>query len=115
MLISVRFGCSYRIIDHIFRYDLRTEEWWLICAFGPQTVLNLGLCGSAGSAIRTGSGTFLYMLFGFERRACDTNQIIRFSLLDHRWERVKCVGDKERGQKTGHVQSKRPKEMKLDI
>ena len=36
------------------------------------------------------------MLFGFERRACDTNQILRFSLLDYRWERVKCVGDKER-------------------
>ena len=33
------------------------------------------------------------MLFGFERRACDTNQILRFSLLDYRWERVKCVGD----------------------
>ena len=78
---------------------MRTEEWWLICAFGPQTILNLGLFGSAGSAISTGSGTYLYMLFGFERRACDTNQILRFSLLDYRWERVKCVGDKERGQK----------------
>ena len=95
MLISARF----RIIYDIFRYDLRTEEWWLICAFGPQAILNLGLCGSAGSVIRNGSGTYLYMLFGFERRACDTNQIIRFSLLDHRWERVKCVGDKDRGQK----------------
>jgi len=81
---------QYVKLRDVWRYDLRTEEWWLICAFGPQTILNLGLCGSAGSAI----GSHLYMLFGFERRACDTNQILRFSLLDYRWERVKCVGDK---------------------
>ena len=81
----------YKLQSINYRYDLRTEEWWLICAFGPQTILNLGLCGSAGSAI----GSYLYMLFGFERRACDTNQILRFSLSDYRWERVKCVGDKD--------------------
>ena len=104
--IKKRFFFQNFETNVISRYDLRTEEWWLICAFGPQTILNLGLCGSAGSAISTGSGTYLYMLFGFERRACDTNQILRFSLLDYRWERVKCVGDKERGH-SNHVKSGR--------
>ena len=93
---NLEFSLIVIIVNLTFRYDLRTEEWWLICAFGSQTILNLGLCGSAGSAIRTGSGSYLYMLFGFERRACDTNQILRFSLQEYRWERVKCVGDKER-------------------
>ena len=61
--------------------------------------MSLGLCGSAGSVIRTGSDSYLYMMFGFERRACDTNQVLRFSLQDYRWERVKCVGEKEWGVK----------------
>ena len=66
---------------------------WITDKSLVKNILGFSL-GLGGIAI---TGAVLYMLFGFERRACDTNQILRFSLLDYRWERVKCVGDKERG------------------